>query len=500
MSPVRSVAVALPVSALPSRFAIGDLGPAAHAFVRQLAAAGIRYWQILPWGPTTPGLDNSPYNALSAFAGNPLWISPELLLREGICGRAELERLRPYTPRIDYEQLMEERQGLLQECFERLPRRHVLWTEFESFCEDQSEWLDVWACFASLREMHRGMPWSQWEAPYRRYHPGLLRELQRRCARRLHFHRWVQFLFFRQLELLRQWCCEHGVELIGDMPLFVAYDSAEVWAYPEYFLLADDGCPEYLSGAPPDVFNPEGQLWGHPLYRWETHRREHFRWWCQRVAHVMRFVRWLRLDHFRGYAACWAVPRGSGTAARGVWLPSPGEELLHALQRRWMPLPFLPEDLGTITPEVELLRQRFELPTMRVLLFAFPHPERSPHAPHRYSMDCVAYTSLHDTPPVRGWFTQQPEEVRRSVARYCGRRVREENVSREFLRLALQSAAWLVVVAAQDLCALGAEAQLNRPGTLHGNWRWRLPPGMPHMRQWSSLAELSTLYGRSALP
>lgn len=496
----RSVGIAMPIPSLPSRFAIGDLGPAAYEFARQLAVAGIRYWQILPWGPTTPALDNSPYSALSAFAGNPLWISPELLFQEGICGRMELERLRPSAPRIEYEQLMEERQGFLQRCFERLSRRHWLWAELERFSERERWWLDSWALFALLRELHRGAPWNQWEPPYRSYRPELLERLQQRFAERLHFHRWVQYLFFHQLYQLCQWCTEHGVELIGDLPLFVAHDSAEVWSCSEYFLLADAGEPEYVSGAPPDEFNPEGQLWGHPLYRWESHRRERFRWWQRRVEHALRFVRWLRLDHFRGYAACWAIPQGAPNAAQGVWLPSPGEELLRALQRRRMPLPFLPEDLGTITPDVELLRQRFGLPSMRVLLFAFPDPERSPHAPHQYDADCVAYTSLHDTPPVRGWFMQQPEEVRRSVARYWGTGVREGNVVREFLRMALRAAAWLVVVAAQDLCACGAEAQLNRPGTQQGNWRWRLAPGMPRRRQWDMLAELCALYGRSILP
>ncbi len=283
------------------------------------------------------------------------------------------------------------------------------------------------------------------------------------------------------------------------MPLFAAHDSADVWASPERFWLSADFHPEHVAGAPPDAFNPGGQLWGHPLYRWDHHRAEEFRWWQQRVEHALRFVRWLRLDHFRGYAACWGVPHGASNAAHGQWIPSPGEELLQRLQRRWMPLPFVPEDLGSITADVELLRRQFGLPTMRVLLFGFPSPERNLHAPHMYGADCVAYTSLHDTPPVRGWFMGLSEEERRSIARYCGMPLRERTVARAFLRLGLHSAAWLTMVAVQDLCELGADAQINRPGTRHGNWRWRLPPRMPRAQHWDMLAELCALYGRSAL-
>ncbi|MCS7176172.1 MAG: 4-alpha-glucanotransferase [Candidatus Kapabacteria bacterium] len=492
----RSLGVLLPIPALPSRWGIGDLGPSAYRFAEQLARAGVRYWQLLPWGPTTPALDNSPYNALSAFAGNLLWIGPEQLYAEGFCRRQDLTHLQPYAPQVDYAALTVERMEFLARCFERSAywRHHS--ADFEEFCSRAGSWLEEWVLFAVLREHFRGAPWYEWPPEYRRLSGAQLEVIRRRHANRLEFHRWVQFLFFRQMERLRSWCLEQGVELIGDLPLFVAHDSADVWARPERFLLMPDGRPEYLSGAPPDVYNPQGQLWGQPLYRWEVHRAERFQWWMERVSHVLRYVRWLRLDHFRGYVACWAVRSGASTAAEGSWMPTPSEELFQLFQSRWMPLPFLPEDLGTITPDVELLRCRLGLPSMRVLLFAFPDPAYNPHAPHSCGENTVLYTSLHDTPPVRGWFLQAPEPVRKSVAQYCGHAVSARSVHWDFLRLALQSAAWLVVVPVQDICGLGAEAQINRPGTAQGNWRWRLSPGMPHARHWERLAEMSALFGR----
>ncbi|MCS6966347.1 MAG: 4-alpha-glucanotransferase [Candidatus Kapabacteria bacterium] len=493
----RSVGVALPVPSLPSRLGVGDLGPAAYVFAERLARSGIWYWQLLPWGPTTPALGNSPYNTLSAFAGNPLWISPELLYADGLCRRVELGRLRPYAPAIEYEELTRERLAFLKACFDHTARWRRLQVDFENFCQQEAWWLEEWALFAFLREHHREAPWYQWTPEYRRCEGQALSALRRREAKQLRFHAWVQFLFFRQLKQLYQWCHGLGVELIGDLPLFVAYDSVDVWAHQTNFLLAADGRLEYVSGAPPDAFNPRGQLWGQPLYRWEHHRAEGFQWWRRRIEHLLRYVRWLRVDHFRGYSACWAVPASASDAADGQWIPVPGEELFQNLQRRWMPLPLLPEDLGTITPDVELLRLRFGLPSMRVFVFAFPEPAASPHAPHNYGSNCVVYSSVHDIPPVRGWFQQASEHIRKSLAKYCGKVLRDRTVHREVLRLVLQSAAWLVVVPVQDFCGLGLEARLNHPGIAHGNWRWRLPLGLPRKRQWEELAEMCALYGRS---
>ncbi len=492
----RSVGVALPIPSLPSRWAIGDLGPAAYGFAAQLAQAGIRYWYLLPWGPTAVALDNSPYSALSAFAGNPLWISPELLYAEGLCQRRELSSLRGYSPWIDYELVLRERSALLLRCFAQSSRWRVLEAELERFWQEQRDWVEEWALFALLRELSGGKPWYQWEAPYRERHPKAVAAVRRRYARQLRFHVWVQLLFFRQLRQLAAWCRRHGVELIGDLPLFVAHDSADVWAHREYFLLEPDGELKEVAGAPPDAFNPDGQRWGQPLYRWETHQAENFRWWQRRLEHALQYVQWLRLDHFRGYVACWAIPAEARTAATGTWRSTPGRDLLRTLQRRWMPLPLIPEDLGSITAEVELLRRDFGLSSMRVLVFAFPDPASSPHAPHTFGPECVAWTSLHDTPPVRGWFRHSSEQARRDLWRYCGWRVPERAVHRELLRLALQSAAWLVMVPVQDICGFGEEAQLNRPGTQQGNWRWRLPLGMPQRRHWDIVAEMSALYGR----
>lgn len=493
---VRSVGVALPIPSLPSRWAIGDLGPAAYRFAAQLAQAGIRYWHLLPWGPTAGSLDHSPYSALSAFAGNLLWISPELLYSEGLCWRHELSSLRAYTPQIDYEAVMQERHALLLRCFEGHSRWHALEPDWERFWQEQREWLEEWALFALLRELNGGKPWYRWEVPYRERHPEALAAVRRRYARQFRFHIWVQWLFFRQLRQLSVWCRRHDVELIGDLPLFVAHDSADVWVHREYFLVEAGGELSVVAGAPPDTFNPEGQWWGQPLYRWEAHQAEEFRWWQRRVEHALQYVRWLRLDHFRGYSACWAIPAQAPTAAAGMWQAVPGRALLRALQRRWAPLPFIPEDLGTITPDVELLRRDFYLPSTRVLLFAFPEPAPNPHAPHNLEPKCVVWTSLHDTPPVRGWFRRSPERVRQEVWRYCGWRVPERVIHRELLRLALQSTAWLALLPVQDVCGYGEEAQLNRPGTRHGNWRWRLPLRMPQKRHWEVVAEMSALYGR----
>jgi 4-alpha-glucanotransferase len=493
---LRAAGVLLPVFSLPSRFGIGDLGPAARRFVRLCAQSGFRYWQLLPWGPTSLQLDNSPYAALSAFAGNPLWISPEELYAIGLLRRHELLWLQPAEPSIDYPRVVAERSQLLERCYERFRTRHELQAAFEQFALQQQWWLEPWALFATIAEQVGSAHWSSWDPELRQRHPEALRRIAHRWRHRVEFHRWVQFEFFRQWEQLHQYCRAHGIALIGDLALFLAHSSADVWYWSEGFLLDAAGNPTLVAGAPPDAFAPRGQRWGHPLYNWEWHLATRFQWWCRRVAHALVMVELLRLDHFRGYAACWAVPVHAPDASVGSWLATPGDALLSALVHYCGCLPAIAEDLGTITPDVELLRIRWRLPGSRVLLFAFPAPQSSPHAPHNVEPESVLYTSVHDTAPLRAWFESAEPELRASVARYVGKPLRVSTVHWELLRFACASAAWLLIVPVQDLC--GCTGRINVPGTPHMNWRWRLPPNLPTRRQWERAAELLALYGRAA--
>lgn len=478
----RASGVLLHPTSLPGPGEWGDLGPEAFRFADFLAEAGQRWWQMLPIGPV--GAADSPYLSSSSFAGDPRLVSLEALARDGLLPRAQRSG---------------SREAWLRYAFERFRSRPRALSELAAFRNRCRHWLPDYALFEALRNAYRGATWTAWQAPLRDRHPRALARARRALATEIRFHEFVQYAFERQWAALRAHCADRGIGLIGDVPIFVSHDSADVWAHPEIFRLDARGRPQVVAGVPPDYFSRTGQLWGNPLYRWEVLRRRGYDWWLARLRAAFARFDAVRLDHFIGFHRYWEVPAGARTAVHGRWRPGPGAPFFEAVFRSLGRVQLIAEDLGRITPEVEALRDRFGLPGMRVLQFAFgsdPGSER--YRPHRYPRNCVVYTGTHDNDTLVGWFrgASAPHVAReRAFAlRYAASDGRE--VHWDFIRLAWSSVANTAIVPAQDLLGLGSEARMNTPGVPTGNWRWRLRPrqlGPPIARR---LRELTETYGR----
>jgi 4-alpha-glucanotransferase len=496
----RSSGILLHPTSLPGPFGIGDLGPEAHAFAGFLADAGQRWWQILPLGPV--GAGNSPYQSYSSYAGNPLLISPDGLVDDGWLTPADWRDYPTLSEdHVDFAGVAAAKETLLRRAFRRFEPAHF---DFGAFREDQAHWLDDYALYMALKEVHRGGAWLSWDPALAVRDPKALGRYRTELAGEILYYEFVQFAFARQWRALREACHERGVHLIGDVPIFVALDSADVWARPDLFQLDVLGQPLFVAGVPPDYFSRDGQLWGNPLYRWEAHEAEDFAWWIARLKATTGRVDLVRLDHFRGFQAYWEVPAGSPTAAVGRWALGPGTAFLEALRDGLGGLPLIAEDLGEITSEVEALRDRFELPGMRVLQFAFGGDRGSEfHLPHRYVNHCIAYTGTHDNDTAVGWLhaphSETQDEARhrfeRNLAlRYLGTDGREFHW--DLIRAALASVAETVIVPAQDLLGLDGRARMNTPGTPAGNWSWRLSPGQLTPEHGARLANMTAVYWR----
>lgn len=467
------------VSSLPSLYGIGDLGPGAYRFAEFLSRTGQSLWQVLPLNPTEEGAGNSPYQSASVFAGNPLFVSPDLLVRDG-CLEARDVASPPAFPdgRVHYGAVVPYKRGLLEKAFERFLRGGGD-EAFDTFCRREDSWLEDFALFQALRDRCSGGDWSRWPEGLRRRQEGALELFREEEAALILRVKFYQFLFFRQWEALRKFCGELGVHLFGDLPIYPTWESADLWAHPDLFKLDGAGRPRVVAGVPPDYFSATGQLWGNPLYDWEAHRASGFEWWRERLVRGLGLYEYLRIDHFRGLVACWEVPAGEKTGVNGRWSPVPAEELFAAALEGLPRSAFIAEDLGTITPDVIEVRKSLGIPGMKVLIFAFgSDQEDHPYRPHTYGSDSVAYTGTHDNNTVRGWFEEEagPAERRRLFS-YLGRSVRADEVAGEFLRLVLNSDAGMALFPLQDLLGLGAEGRMNRPSVGRGNWEWRERPG-----------------------
>jgi 4-alpha-glucanotransferase len=509
----RSAGLLLHPTSLPGRFGIGSLGEEARQFVDFLAEAGLSIWQVLPLGPT--GYGDSPYQSFSSFAGNPLLIDPQELLRQGYLSAGDLQAAPDFAPdRVDYGAVIPHKRQLLGRAFASWQDRPPAGSReaFEEFCAAAAPWLEEFALFMALKlhQERQGQagPWSIWPPPLLRREKTALEQMRRRLAGEISEQKFQQFLFFSQWRELKEHAGQRGVRLIGDVPIFVAYDSADVWANQELFQLDEDGEPLGVAGVPPDYFSATGQLWGNPLYDWPRHRQQGYRWWLERVRAVLGRVDLLRLDHFRGFEAYWRVPAGEATAVKGRWVKGPGAEFLTALRdslgepsgpgTAGLPspagLPIIAEDLGVITPPVVRLRKRFGLPGMKVLQVAFDEGFDNSYLPHTYEPNCVVYTGTHDNDTTTGWYAAAGEETRDKVRRYLGRD--GNDVAWDLVRLAFASVAVMAVVPVQDLLKLGSEARLNYPSRAEGNWQWRLRPGALGSEIAVRLRELATLYDR----
>jgi 4-alpha-glucanotransferase len=474
--PRRASGVLLHPSSLPGSPGIGDFGPAAYRFVDWLNAAGQGYWQILPLVPVDTG--GSPYNGLSALAGNPLLISPGALLEDGLVEPSDLDRGAPIPgARVDFPAVQRWKEEILilaHRAF-RHGRAPELAGAFEQFRQEHDGWLPDYTLFRALRDHFHGAAWVEWPAEVRRRTPEALERWRELLSEEVERYSFQQFLFHRQWQALREYAAAKEVRIIGDLPIFVAHDSSDVWSNPHLFELGEDGMPTVVAGVPPDYFSATGQRWGNPLYRWTTLKAEGYAWWIERFRRTLELVDVVRVDHFRGFEAYWEIPASEETAVVGRWVLGPGRPFFHAVQARLGTLPVIAEDLGLITPDVDLLRDALGFPGMRVLQFAFDGDPKNPHLPRNHPPLSVAYTGTHDNDTVLGWWDSTGAEERRRVRAWIGV---EHPTAWDFLHALHESPADLVIAPMQDLLGLGSEGRMNVPGRASANWTWRLdqPP------------------------
>jgi 4-alpha-glucanotransferase len=493
--PARSAGILLHPTSLPGPCGIGDLGPAAYAWVDALARARQSWWQMLPLGPT--GYGDSPYQCFSAFAGNPNLISLGLLVIEGLLRPADLVSASWPADRVEYGRVIPYKAGLTAQAWDNFQAGAApsFRSQFEEFRNREAGWLDDFALFLALKEAHGGGSWYEWPEELIRREPPALERARQMLAEPMELHRFRQFLFYRQWRALKQYARAQGVRLIGDVPIFVAGDSADVWTNPELFLLDEHRRPAVVSGVPPDYFSQTGQLWGNPLYNWEAHRRTGYAWWIARMRAALAQVDLVRLDHFRGFEAYWEVPAGEATAENGRWIKGPGADLLAALRQALGGLPVLAEDLGVITPEVRDLRLQFDLPGMRILQFAFGGAPEKRFLPHRHERNTVVYTGTHDNDTTHGWYQALTADELRFFRGYAPST--DGDVSWDLIRLAWMSVADYAITPLQDVLSLGSEARMNRPGHPSGNWRWRYRADMLTDTLLDRLAQFTELYERA---
>ncbi|NJO41973.1 MAG: 4-alpha-glucanotransferase [Cyanobacteria bacterium CRU_2_1] len=492
----RSSGILLHPTSFPSRFGIGDLGSEAYQFVNFLVASGQRIWQILPLGPT--GYGDSPYQCFSAIAGNPLLISPDRLRDEGLLTDTDLSNVPQFPLQVDFGWVIHTKIPLLRTACHNF-QRHAsseLKAKFAAFCEAKAAWLEDYALFRALKDAHGGTSWHEWETSIAKRKPDALERWRQQLAPEIFFHKFLQFKFFHQWTELKTYANDRGIQILGDLPIYLAHDSAEVWAHPEHFCLDEEtGLPALMAGVPPDYFSPTGQLWGNPLYDWEQLQEEDFRWWMQRFKTMLDCVDLIRIDHFRGFEAYWAVPKGETTAINGEWMNAPGKELFKQLEHELGSLPIVAEDLGFITPEVEALRDEFEFPGMKILHFAFDSGSDNPYLPFNIPHNCLIYTGTHDNDTTMGWFNKRSPEDQDRVRRYFGYHT-PNGIHWDLIRLAYSSIANQAIIPLQDFLGLDSEARMNEPSRPIGNWGWRYQAGVLTDDLAEQIRSMIALYGR----
>jgi 4-alpha-glucanotransferase len=493
----RSAGVLLHPSSLPGPFGIGDLGTAAYAWVDALAAAKQTWWQILPLGPT--GYGDSPYQCFSAFAGNPYLISPQALVEDGLLDARDIAAASFPANRVDYGPVIQYKIRLLNQAWETFQKGRVpaLREAFDAFVKAEADWLDDYALFMALKDAHQGRSWQEWSPPARMKQADFVKKTKADQAKSIGAHQFRQFLFARQWRRLKTYANDHGIHIIGDIPIFVSGDSAEVWANPQLFALDKERRPKVVAGVPPDYFSATGQLWGNPHYDWDAMQAAGFAWWVARFRSTFNLVDVVRLDHFRGFQAYWEIPAGSPNAIKGRWVEAPGIALLEKLKSVFGKLPIIAEDLGVITPEVDAMRRRFDLPGMRILQFAFADNWENRFLPHNYDRDTVVYTGTHDNDTTWGWYRTAPENERDHARRYLARD--GSDAAWDLIRLAWSSVADYAIAPLQDVLNLGTEARMNFPGKPQGNWAWRFQADQLNPWALDRLADLTELYGRGKM-
>ncbi len=494
---VRSSGILLHPTSLPSAFGIGDLGPAARRFADFLEKSGQRFWQVLPLNPTEGVYGHSPYHSPSAFAGNPLLISPRDLARQGLLRESEVNELPAWPAQeVAFSRVVRFKQRLLQRACERFGSDGDA-AGYARFCHD-SGWLDDFALYVVLRAHHGARIWPDWPRALRERQPKTLQAARQTFEDRIRTQKVLQYLFFQQWGELKRDCNRRQIRLIGDMPIYVPIDSADVWAHPHIFKLSRAGRPTAVSGVPPDYFSATGQLWGHPVYNWDAMQTEGYAWWVERVRHHLQTYDVTRIDHFRGLVAYWEVPARAKTAVNGRWVPVPAEDFFDRLVKHFGRLPVIAEDLGTISADVREVIRRYDFPGMRVLLFAFGGDfPNGAFLPHRHEPNSVCYTGTHDNNTARGWFEEEADPAtRRNLFSYLGREVKGDDVPWQLMRMAMMSPADTAIVPLQDVLGLGSEARMNKPSSRRGNWNWRFAAEALDAETAERLRGLTETYGR----
>jgi len=497
----RSAGILLHPTSLPGNFGIGDLGKEAYKFIDFLEAAGQKLWQVFPLGPT--GYGDSPYQCFSAFAGNPFLISPEKLLEENLISQSDLNNAPKSNPhKIDFGEILDYKKSLLKKAYSNFKNNsNGLEESFNSFCKENEEWLDDFSFFMAAKEFHGGGLWTEWDKGLVLRDNNSLVEWKHKLSDDINYHKFVQYQFFKQWGNLKKYVNEKGIKIIGDMPIFIAYDSADLWANKSIFTVDKEGNLETVAGVPPDYFSATGQLWGNPLYRWNEMEKDDFFWWRQRISNMLNFVDIIRIDHFRGFEAYWEIPGKAKTAVKGKWVKAPGEKLFNTLKKYLGELPILAEDLGVITKPVEALRDKFGFPGMKILQFAFGTGMETKFLPHNFISNCVVYTGSHDNDTTRAYFEKEKKaknDIYTHVQKYLD--YYGEDIAQKLIRTAYASAANIVIVPMQDVLNLGGEARMNFPGKLGGNWTWRFTWDQVPVFIANAYKELTELYERPPKP
>lgn len=497
----RASGILLPVFSLPSEHGIGCFSKEAYQFVDMLKKAGQSYWQILPLGPT--GYGDSPYQSFSTYAGNPYFIDLETLVKEGLLTEAECAEydFGDQADSIDYEKIYKSRFKVLKKAYERfrdlMRDGHQEREEYERFVSENAFWLDDYSLYMAVKDKNDGVSWNEWDAPLKNRDKEALAAAGEVLAEEISFYKFQQYEFDRQWKKLHAYANEQGVKIIGDIPIYVAFDSADTWAAPEMFQFDENNEPIGVAGCPPDAFSATGQLWGNPLYDWEYHKDTGYEWWIRRIEHCLKLYDVVRIDHFRGFDEYYSIPYGETTAINGKWMPGPGMDLFRAIEEKLGRPEIIAEDLGFLTPSVLQLLKDSGFPGMKVLQFAFDARESSNYLPHTYPANCVVYTGTHDNDTTRGWYHAVGKYARDFAKEYmCKPRLDEDSLAGDFICLGMSSVANLCVIPMQDYLGLGSEARINTPSTLGGNWAWRMKEGQFDEETAEEILRVTRLYGR----
>ena len=493
----RSSGILFHPTSLPGKYGIGTLGKEAYAFIDFLKKSKQKLWQIFPLGPT--GYGDSPYQSFSSFAGNPYLIDFDLLIEAHLLSEEDLKDIffGDNEEYIDYGAIYNQKYPLLRKAYENFKSsdNNEMKGSLENFKRENSSWLNDYSLYISLKNHFNGLPWNEWAQDIKNREDGAMHHYRSELADDIEYHNFIQFLFFKQWGDVKRYANENGIKIIGDIPIFVAADSSDAWANPEIFLFDKERKPVKVAGVPPDYFSATGQLWGNPLYNWEKLKDTNYSWWVERVRANLSTCDIIRIDHFRGFEAYWAVPYGDDTAINGQWEPGPGIDLFNAIKSQLGELPIIAEDLGLMTQGVIDLREATGFPGMKILGFAFDSGEENDYLPHTYTRNCVVYTGTHDNDTLVGWFQKAKEEDREFARNYLNSRADEE-IHWDAIRGAWSSVACMAISPVQDFLGLGSEARINTPGVASGNWQWRLKQGVLTNELAERIAKLTKIYSR----